>query len=322
MNTVPNRPHLEFVCYDDENRHVIPIDTTGEIIEPIDLPHSMDPAINRRLDLQYDADVLAELESMGFNRVGAGVLAYDRDRSTGGLDFLIGLQRPSAKNPRPVWSLPSETTQYGFATSGNLRIESAMQTAVRCLVEELNMTNTPIVHTKVFPWLPTVWPIGSAEGEQRRIIAPVIPLAIPFVLREIVDAFQPNEELQAVKVVPIEDLLDLQQEGVRRGYIGALGQMMLAGTIAGLRRGSGSFLADSNLTPVTENSTSGQIDKLIDITSIAAIMAARAACNVTEWHDLILPTLLEQLRERKYPYHAPLRQEPSSSGSRQDSCRP
>lgn len=296
---------MEFRLDNGVDREVIPIDTTDETISSINLPSALDPTVNREQDLQYDTASLLELGTAGFNRVGAGVLAYDRDDNTGGLDFLVVLQQPSAKNPKPVWSMPSETSQYGFDEHGNLHVETALQTAVRCLVEELDITYAPIVHTKVFPWLPTQWPIGSVAGETRRILAPVVPIGLPFTLHGAVDSFRPNEELQAVKAVPIEGLLRLQEEGARRGYVGALGQMMLAGTIAGIKRGSGPFLADSNLAPVTEGTTPEQRDSLVDVTSIDAVMHAREVSGVVKWQDLILPDLLESLRDRTMTDNTP-----------------
>ncbi len=210
------------------------------------LPEPLDPIKTNSPFVHYTPDTLRTLSEMGYDRIGAAVFAYDQ--LEGNIQAVLGLHAPSDKNPDPVWSLPSETSQYFVTDDGEIVVENSLQTAVRCIQEELQVDDGPIVLPRSTPWIPTEWPIGSAEGETRKIFAPFMPIGLPDIATDNEGrlALEDGELLEA-RFFQLEKLFDLAREDRRAGATEAIIQAMLYGAFIMFASRNESIFSDRNL---------------------------------------------------------------------------
>lgn len=195
------------------------------------MPETLQPGDFKTMP-DIGVDEAVALHRLGYDRIGAAILLYDE---TGRVIF--GKHQPTTKNPQEVWSLPSETAEYTVTANGSIQIESSLETALRCLNEELGLTRGELVLPAIRSWHPTHWPIGSVESEQRVIWAPFIPLQFKSdgEVAEQLSDLSGDGELSSLALDTWASVIGLSESDARRGVVGALAGIMLQDTIDRLR---------------------------------------------------------------------------------------
>ena len=258
------------------------------------LPDDMKPIANDEPWLEYTPARLAALRDEKYDRIGAAVFAYDYGYADNTLSVLVELLNPSEKNPKPVWTVPSETAQFYIDEGGSVKVENSMQTAMRCLVEETGLNNRLVMTPKKVPWIHTAWVIGSALGEERKIFAPIHAIRIPTLKKLANNMSSDDGEVAEYRVIEFEDALQLQQKDRRNGFMEAIAQGWINGFIVHLttRMKKPPFLDDINL-----RRTLFDEDGIIaDYRNIAEVIATREpeSGEKPNWQDAILKNMSTQ----------------------------
>lgn len=211
-----------------------PFDLSGELehnfLDPRTLPAGLRP--RQFADIAtYTPDDLVALGSLGYSRVGVGVFLFDEKGRV-----VIGQHRPSEKNPNSIVSVPSETAQH-WTTDDDHVIEGALATAIRCLQEELLITEGMLSIPAERSWALTHWPVGSSSGEQRKIFAPIVALGYQTgdEIDEALTNFRGSDEIANIDRVKLPDFLNYSPSECRRGLNGALISLIMADVILEMR---------------------------------------------------------------------------------------
>lgn len=207
------------------------------------LPAKLQPA-NLVGPPEYCAADLALFFEQGYQRLGAGIMLVDEEAN-----IVMARHKPSVKNPHPVDSIPSETAHFWVDEEDGLVVESALQTAGRCLSEELGVTQGDLLLPIVRSWTMTHWPIGSAKGvPQEKIIAPVIVFGFEEdgEVGEALRGFRGSEEIESVYRQDPVEILNYSEDAIRNGLVGALATIIMQDVLLSLR-GVYSLLRDIDL---------------------------------------------------------------------------
>lgn len=255
------------------------------------LPDDMKPIANDEPWLEYTHPRLIALRDEGYDRIGVAVFAYDYDYADNSLSVLVELLNPSEKNPEPVWTVPSETAQFYIDEGGSVIVENSMQTAMRCLVEETGLNDRLVMTPKKVPWIHTAWVIGSAQGEKRKIFAPMHAIRIPTLKKLANNMNSADSEVAEYRVMEFEDALQLPQRDRRNGFMEAIAQGWSNGFIVNLttRMKKPPFLDDANL----QRTLFDEDGIIADYRNIAEVIATREpeSGEKPNWQDAILENM-------------------------------
>lgn len=238
-------PSMELVS--EDGRHYGPFPLAKEL-EPLLvtgstwLPPKLQPA-NFSPPPEYTVTDLKKIFEHRYGRLGAGVMLVDED-----CNFVIAQHTPSSKNPSPVDSIPSETSRFWQNEEGEVVVETALETAARCLSEELDIDSGELLLPRIRSWGITHWPVGSSPDNQEAIIAPIIIFGFEEKgeVGQAIRSFAGTDEIDRLyRLNPVE-ILNYPEKLVRRGLVGALSTIMLQDVMLSLR-GAFPLLGDIDL---------------------------------------------------------------------------